>query len=340
MKLRLFTVAMLLTCLSILVGFAFTFVFFKKQPVSATIRVQKGDSIARIAENLYQNKVINEPAFFRIGTRFFRVERKIKAGFYRFEGRMNLHKVIMELTTGKDRLVRITFPEGLTCREMFELLTSHHLGTRENYLELFNQPAELIPPEFGEVSTLEGFLFPDTYLFPEQASEREIILQMLQQFQKRFQSASKNAAVSQTLTLYQRLVLASLVEKETSREGERPLVASVFLNRLRIHMKLDCDPTIIYSLMREGRWDGNIRKSDISMQDPYNTYVHGGLPPGPIANPGAAALFSVFHPAKSDYLFFVSRNDGTHVFASHYSQHLENVRRFQVQYWRKKRQQR
>ncbi|MCK5878541.1 MAG: endolytic transglycosylase MltG [Holophagae bacterium] len=340
MKIRFLVVSIFLICLSILVGCTFFFVFFKEYPVSATIRVQKGESIARIADNLYQNKVINAPVSFRLGTRVFRVERKIKAGFYRFEGQMTLHKVIMELTTGKDRLVRLTFPEGLSCLEMFDLLTSHHLGTKENYLTLFNHPAELVSPEFGEVSTLEGFLFPETYFFPERASEREVVQQMIRQFQKRFQSASKNAAVSQTLSLYQRLVLASLVEKETSREGERPLVASVFLNRLRIHMKLDCDPTIIYSLMREGRWDGNIRKSDISMQNPYNTYVHGGLPPGPIANPGAAALFSVFHPAESDYLFFVSRNDGTHVFASHYSQHLENVRRFQVQYWRKKRQQR
>ncbi|NOY23876.1 MAG: endolytic transglycosylase MltG [Acidobacteria bacterium] len=339
MKMRFYIAVTLLICLSIVVGFLFLFVFFKEQPVSATIRVEKGESIAQIADNLYQNKVINTAMSFRIGTRIFRVERKIKAGFYRFEGRMTLYKVIMELTTGKDRLVRLTFPEGLTCQEMFALLTSQHLGTEENYLALFNHPADMVPPEFGEVQTLEGFLFPDTYLCPERATEREIIQQMIHQFQKRFRFASGNATVFQPLTAYQRLILASLVEKETSREGERPLVASVFLNRLRIHMKLDCDPTIIYSLMREGRWDGNIRKSDMSMEDPYNTYVHGGLPPGPIANPGAAALFSVFHPARNNYLYFVSRNDGTHVFASHYSQHLKNVKRYQIRYWRKKRHQ-
>ncbi len=329
----------LLICLLMIAGFVFVFVFFEEYPVSETIRVKTGESIGQIAENLFRNKVINNPFSFKVGTRIFRVERKIKAGFYRFEGETTLYKVIMELTTGRDRLLRLTFPEGLTCHEMFALLAAQHLGKEENYQRLFNQPDGLVPPEFGQVPTLEGFLFPDTYLFREKASEREILQQMVRQFQKRFNAASRNSSVSQQLTSYERLILASLVEKETSREGERPLVASVFLNRLRIHMKLDCDPTIIYSLMRQGRWDGNIRKSDITMEDPYNTYVHGGLPPGPIANPGAAALYAVFHPEKSNYLYFVSRNDGTHVFASHYSQHLENVRRYQVQYWRKKRHQ-
>jgi UPF0755 protein len=339
MKVRFSAFATLLICLFIITAFVFVFVFFKEYTVSETIRIQRGESIGQIAENLFKNRVIDNPLSFKLGTRVFRVERKIKAGFYRFEGKTTLYKVIMELTTGKDRLLRLTFPEGLTCQEMFAILTAHHLGSEENYMQLFKHPAGLIPPEFGEAPTLEGFLFPDTYLFPERASEREVIQQMIQQFQIRFHSASENASISQQLSQYQRLILASLVEKETSREGERSLVASVFLNRLRIHMKLDCDPTIIYSLMRNGRWDGNIRKADISMEDPYNTYVHGGLPPGPIANPGAAALYAVFHPVRSTYLYFVSRNDGTHVFASHYSQHLENVRRYQIRYWRKKRYQ-
>ncbi len=337
MKVRFFSFMTLLLCLFMLGGFILVYSFFREYPVSETIRIKKGENIGQIAEKLFQNRVINNPLTFKIGTRLFKVERKIKAGFYRFEGKTTLYRVIMELTTGRDRLVRITFPEGLTCREMFSILVSRKLGSEKNYMRLFYHPGGLVPPEFGKISTLEGFLFPDTYLFPEQATEREIITQMVRQFRKRFRESMKNASVSQDLTLFQRLILASLVEKETSREGERPLVASVFLNRLKIHMKLDCDPTIIYSLMRAGRWDGNIRKSDMSMEDPYNTYVHGGLPPGPIANPGAAALFSVFHPARNNYLYFVSRNDSTHVFASHYSQHLENVKRYQIRYWRKKR---
>ncbi len=305
--------------------------------MSATIRVKRGESIRQVTGNLYRNQVIDHPFLFRLGTRIFRVERKIKAGYYRFEGKMTLHDVLMELTTGKDRLIRVTFPEGLTAMEIFAILETHHLGQKKKYLNLFHHPGPLIPPGFGHPASLEGFLFPDTYFFREQASESEILRQMIRQFRLNFQKASENPLVFQQLTPFQRLTLASLVEKETSREEERPLVASVFLNRLRIHMKLDCDPTIIYAMMLEGRWNGNIRKSDISMQNPYNTYVRNGLPPGPIANPGAAALFAVFHPAKTDYLYFVSRNDGTHVFATRYSEHLKNVRTYQIRYWRRRR---
>ncbi len=337
MKVRFLTLITLLLCLSMIAGAIFVHIFFEKYPVSATIRVNKGESVRQVSEKLYGNKVVNSREYFKTGTRLFGVEREIKAGFYRFEGEMTLYQVIMELTTGRDRLIRITFPEGLTCREMFQILVSKGLGSEKNYLQIFNDPADLLPPEFKGAMTLEGFLFPDTYLFPERATEEEIVREMIRQFMIHFQKASANPAVFQALTSFERLTLASLIEKETSREGERPLVASVFLNRLRIHMKLDCDPTIIYSLIRQGRWDGNIRKPDITIDDPYNTYVYGGLPPGPIANPGEASLFAVFHPARTDYLYFVSRNDGTHVFASHYSEHLENVRHYQVRYWHRKR---
>ncbi|NOZ12825.1 MAG: endolytic transglycosylase MltG [Acidobacteria bacterium] len=336
MKIRFFACITLLITLVMILGTLFIYIFFKEYPVSATIPVKKGESIGRISEILYENQVIKSKDFFKLGTRIFHVEKRIKAGFYRFDGKMTLYQIIMELTTGRDRLVRVTFPEGLTCHEMFRILVSKGLGEEKKYLRLFSNPDGLVPPGFSGAVTLEGFLFPDTYFFSQHATEREILYQMIQQFIGHFHKASAGVSASGNLTPFERLILASLIEKETGREGERPLVASVFLNRLKIHMKLDCDPTIIYSLMREGRWDGNIRKADISMEDPYNTYVHRGLPPGPIANPGEASLYAVFHPARTDYLYFVSRNDGTHVFASHYSEHLKNVRRYQIQYWRRK----
>ncbi len=338
MKTRFLAFITLIIFIFMITGMFFIFIFYKKHPVSATVLVEKGETIGQISEVLYENQLIRSKYFFKVGTRIFHVEKRIKAGFYRFQGEMTLYQIIMELTTGKDRLVHVTFPEGLTCREMFRILVLKGLGKEKQYLQLFNNPKQFLPAEFKEAETLEGFLFPDTYFFPQQANEPEILREMIRQFMEHFHKASANSIALQPLSSFERLILASLIEKETSREGERPLVASVFLNRLKIHMKLDCDPTIIYSMMREGKWDGNIRKSDISMENPYNTYVHRGLPPGPISNPGEASLYAAFHPARSDYLYFVSKNDGTHVFASHYSEHLKNVRRYQIRYWRRKKQ--
>ncbi len=149
----------------------------------------------------------------------------------------------------------------------------------------------------------------------------------------------KDAASSRHLTVRQLVTLASIVEKETAKPEERPLVAAVYQNRLRIGMPLQCDPTVIYALNRAGRYDGNLHHDDLSFDSPYNTYRHPGLPPGPIASPGRASIEAAARPADADFLYFVSRNDGSHAFAKTLDEHARNVQKFQVQYFRERRQQ-
>jgi UPF0755 protein len=161
---------------------------------------------------------------------------------------------------------------------------------------------------------------------------------MVARFEKVLTPELRQAAAARHLTLRQAVTLASIVEKETARADERPLVAAVYATRLRIGMPLQCDPTVIYGLVKAGRYDGNIHKDDLSFDSPYNTYRYPGLPPGPIASPGRASLEAAVHPADADYLYFVSRNDGSHEFARTLEEHNRNVQKYQVQYFRDRRQ--
>jgi UPF0755 protein len=163
---------------------------------------------------------------------------------------------------------------------------------------------------------------------------------MVERFEKVFTPDLQHAAAAHGLTTRQAVTLASIVEKETAKPEERPLVAAVYANRLRIGMALQCDPTVIYALAKAGRYDGNVHKADLSYDSPYNTYRYPGLPPGPIASPGKAALEAAVHPADASFLYFVSRNDGSHEFARTLDEHNHNVQKFQIQYFRDKRRSR
>jgi UPF0755 protein len=183
---------------------------------------------------------------------------------------------------------------------------------------------------------LEGYLFPDTYRFPRAATAEDVVAAMVSGFRRMFDGAMQAEAASRNLPLRRLVTLASLVEKETGKPDERPLVAAVYLNRLQIGMPLQCDPTIIYALQRAGRYTGNLTRADLELNSPYNTYRFAGLPPGPIASPGRASIEAVLRPADVKYLYFVSRNDGSHAFASTLEEHNRNVQQYQVQYFRNK----
>jgi UPF0755 protein len=180
-------------------------------------------------------------------------------------------------------------------------------------------------------------LFPDTYALPRRTDAAKLVRLMVAQFQHAFAPELRDAARARSLTPHQVITLASIVEKETAKPEERPLVAAVYENRLRIGMPLQCDPTVIYALLVAGRYDGNIHKADLSIDSPYNTYRYPGLPPGPIASPGRASIDAVLHPADSDFLYFVSRNDGSHEFARTLDEHNRNVQKYQVLYFRDRR---
>jgi UPF0755 protein len=181
---------------------------------------------------------------------------------------------------------------------------------------------------------LEGYLFPDTYPLPRKTTAEMLVHQMVSRFERVLTPEIREAAAVRGYSVRQLVTLASIVEKETGQAEERPRVAAVYENRLRVSMGLQCDPTVIYALERAGRYTGNLRRDDLLFDSPYNTYRYPGLPPGPIASPGRASIDAVIHPADVKFLYFVSRNDGTHVFAQTLGEHNRNVDKYQVQYFR------
>jgi UPF0755 protein len=222
----------------------------------------------------------------------------------------------------------ITIPEGLTARETIALLARSGFGAEPDMNGLLRR-ADWISDLDPGAKSLEGYLFPETYRFPRRAASEDIVKAMISRFRVRIDRLLAAAPPPAGTTLTQIVTLASMIEKEARTAEERRLVSSVLTNRLRKKMALACDPTIIYALKQAGGFDGNLRKRDLSLPSPYNTYLHSGLPPGPIANPGADALEAALSPARSDYLYYVSRNDGTHVFSKDLQSHLLAVDRFQ-----------
>jgi len=184
---------------------------------------------------------------------------------------------------------------------------------------------------------LEGYLFPETYALPRSTDAQKLIRLMIGRFERVFTSELRQAAAARNLSVRQAVTLASIVEKETAKAEERPLVAAVYITRLRIGMPLQCDPTVIYALQRAGTYTGNLRRDDLAFNSPYNTCRYPGLPPGPIASPGRASLEAAVHPADEGALYFVSRNDGSHVFAKTLDEHNRNVQKYQVRYFREQR---
>jgi UPF0755 protein len=230
----------------------------------------------------------------------------------------------------------ITFPEGLTIRQMAALYESKGFGDAKSFVAAASH-GELVHALDPDAKDLEGYLFPDTYSLPRRTTAEQLVLRMVASFTRAFTPDIVGAAAARGLSARQLVTLASIVEKETGNPEERPLVAAVYANRLKIGMGLQCDPTVIYALERAGRYNGNLRREDLQFDSPYNTYRYAGLPPGPIASPGRASLQAAASPAGVSYLYFVSKNDGSHAFASTLDEHNRNVHQYQVKYFRDQR---
>jgi UPF0755 protein len=229
------------------------------------------------------------------------------------------------LLQGKVHLYPVTIAEGLTGVETFAVFISAAFGTQETFAAAFAITTEiaLLDPKAAD---LEGYLFPETYHFPKGAAAAEILNGMVSQFKEAFGPDERRRAAEIGMTPREVVILASLIEKETSRIEEKPLVSAVFQNRLRIGMKLDCDPTIIYALKRAGPFEGPLRTKDLKFDSPYNTYLYRGLPPGPICNPGRVSIKAALFPASADFLYFVADRNGGHVFSRTIREHQAAVR--------------
>jgi UPF0755 protein len=300
------------------------------------VDIPPGSGVNTIADRLVEAGVVRDRLDFRLAVWWTASGRRLQAGEYRFDEPMRATEVIGKLARGEVYLRPITFPEGLRISEMARLFEERGFGTAEAFLSAARDPAPIAALD-SEAADLEGYLFPNTYALPRTATARQLVHLMVRQFEQAFTPELREAAEARGMSMRDVVTLASLIEKETGLAEERTLVSAVFNNRLRIGMRLQCDPTVIYALERAGIWDGNITRAGLALDSPYNTYRYAGLPPGPIAAPGRAAMEAALNPEDADYLYFVSRNDGSHVFAETYKEHHRNVQQWQIEYFREKR---
>ena len=290
--------------------------------------VEEGWNAGQIAEALAARGIIARKWPFLLGYRLFFSGQSLKAGEYRLKTPLSPKQVIQALVLGQVLLYPMTIPEGLTRRETAQHLNKAYAVDAEAYLTASAEPGAVRDWD-AESADLEGYLLPETYHFPKDVTPAEMVEAMVDQFRSVFTEDWKQRASELGLSVRQVVILASLVEKETSRGEERALVSAVFHNRLRMGMKLDCDPTIVYALKQTDSYTGRLRYKDLKLDSPYNTYLYPGLPPGPIANPGRASLEAALYPEDVDYLYFVSRNDGSHQFSRTYREHINAVNKYQ-----------
>lgn len=300
------------------------------------VDIPAGAGPRAIAASLVEAGVVRDVTTFRVALWLTGRARDLKAGEYRFAEPRSAVQVVETIARGQIYTQPVTFREGLTIAEMAEVYETRGLGPRAAFIAAAGD-ASLIRDLDPEARDLEGYLFPDTYPVPRHTPAPALVEQMVRGWRAAFPPALVDAAAGQGLTVRQVMTLAALVEKETAQDAERPLVAAVYRNRLRLGMPMQADPTVIFALQRAGRWNGNLTRADLAFDSPYNTYRYPGLPPGPIAAPGRRAIEAVVRPAAVDFLYFVSRNDGTHVFAATLAEHNRNVQEWQVRFFRERR---
>ena len=300
------------------------------------VDIASGTSTVSIGRQLVEAGVVADQRTFRVALWRSGSERLLQAGEYRFAEPASALDVIDVLARGQVHLRTVTFAEGLTRWEMAEVFGRSEFGDADAFLAA-SERVDLIDDLDSAAVDLEGYLFPETYALPRGASADDLVEAMLAQFRRTFDDALLAQAAEQEMTVRQVVTLASLIQRETGRHDERPTVSAVYRNRLDRRMPLQCDPTVIYALLLDGLYDGNLTRDNLRYDSPYNTYVYPGLPPGPIAAPGAADLRAALAPADVSYVYFVSRNDGSHVFADTLREHNRNVREYQVEYFRRRR---
>lgn len=303
------------------------------------IYIEPGTNPQRIAKLLEKNAIItDEQAFYHYLRYLTEDVDKLKAGDYEFAAGQTPAQIIAIMKKGRVKEVRFTIPEGANKKDIAAILERAGFGNQLEILALMQQPEFLVKMRAPSVpGGIEGYLFPDTYQFPKRTSLETILLRIRARLDEVLANQEVMARLSeQNLDLNQVLTLAAIVEKETGDPLERPEIAGVFLNRLARKMKLQTDPTVIYSVPG---FSGNLTRAHLNIDNPYNTYVYPGLPPGPIASPGAAAIRAVLWPAATNNLYFVSRNDGTHEFCPNLKCHAKAVKYWQVEYFKRKKAQ-
>lgn len=315
----------------LLVSAAATGLFLAMEPAgqpgdpARAVYIPRGAGAGRIAKALAEEGIVRSRWAFLLLATLRGDLRRLKPGEYRFVMPAPLGQVVATVADGRTVTHLLTVPEGFTVREVAERLEAEALADPTRFQALTQD--EAFARRLGlEVPSLEGYLFPDTYRLTRGMTEEEILALMVSRFREVFGEAEERQARDRGMDRHAIVILASLIEKEVQVDRERPLVSAVFHNRLQRNMPLQADPSILYSLPEKR---GRLTRADLRRPDPYNTYVNLGLPPGPIANPGQASIRAALDPADVGYLYFVSKNDGTHAFSRTLAEHERAVRRYQ-----------
>ena len=289
--------------------------------------VPPGASVEAIGQDLQAMGLTLHPAVFRVLARFRGVSSQLKAGEYALAGPLSLEQILDQLVRGDVVRRALTVPEGRTVAEIAEIVGARGLDAAA-FLAAARDASGIrdLDPGAGD---LEGYLFPDTYEIPPVADAPRVLVRRMAQRFRAIVAPQLGRIAASGMSVRQVVTVASIVELETGQAVERARIAAVFLNRLRKGMLLQTDPTVIYAMKQAGRWNGNIRRDDLQLDSPYNTYRHAGLPPGPIGCPGRASILAVIDPAETKDLYFVSRNDGTHQFSETLVEHNRAVNRYQ-----------
>ncbi len=308
---------LVLVLLFFAIQWAFVPIDWRAQADSVHVVIEPGDSMNRVVEKLKDAKLIEGGTGLVTLARILGKDRHIQAGRYDFERGLTLYSVFRKLTEGDVTLSEVTIPEGLTLRQIAGILKRHIQIDSANFVNLAED--RQFSHSLGiPGSNLEGYLFPDTYRFSWGTSSEEAAKTLVGQFWKIFTDSLRKRADEIGFSLTQAVTLASMIEAEARDGDERDLISAVYHNRLKRGMLLQCDPTVIYALPDLNR---QLLLKDLDVDSPYNTYKHPGLPPGPICNPGRASIAAALYPADADYLYFVARGDGSHVFSRTLRQH-------------------
>jgi len=329
MRRRTVTLLVSFLLLNLLGGLAF---LSQLQPVGnpsarQILEIPSGSSFAEVANLLHDRQLVKSDWAFVWMGRLLGADRNIIPGEYEFTGGMTPADVLNKITTGDVVQYAVTIPEGYSIEQIAGLLQEKGLADQRVFIQL-TRDQEFLTSLNLQVYDLEGYLFPDTYHFTRHMKPETMIQTMVGRFKQAWTTSMQERASELGMSLHQIVTLASVIEKETGLAEERGLISGVFHNRLRKKIPLQSDPTVIYALER---FDGNLRKKDLAVESPYNTYRVRGLPPGPIANPGEASIRAALYPVPTNYLYFVSRNDGSHQFSSTLDEHNLAVKKYQLQ---------
>lgn len=290
------------------------------------LHIAPGANFRGIVQKLRNEQLVAHPWKFELVARWKGFARNLQAGEYRISPQMTPLEILRSLNRGEVVLHQVTIPEGFNMRQVARRLDEKGLVDFDAFLSAATDP-QLAEELNIPADTVEGYLFPDTYAFARNVSPEKIVQTMAGQLRQHFTPQWRERAREMDFTVHEIVTLASIIEKETGAPEEREVIASVFHNRLEKNMRLETDPTVIYGIEN---FDGNLTRKHLRRHSPYNTYRIQGLPPGPIANPGLAAIRAALYPADTDYLFFVSRKDGTHQFSETLKAHNQAVRKYQL----------